>query len=745
MIATLLSLLPRFTALDWQITQTLLGLAIAFGVVWLVRLRSQQRVVSTGLPSNPVSQLVARINRLPNHLLPIGRQWLNRIPILVIISVMMALAIGVQVTFDSDPAPSNPTSLWLIIAVIVVAGLLAFREQQDPALKLAEKPQTELDSTNDPVVSFAALKEQPSRTFLFTLSVVAVLFAAQRARDLEGNLQAGLSWLTGLSLFLAACWPANWRPRLSQWQEVCQKNRWDVILGLIVIGASAFIRFYRLDLPNIGREQDASNFGVDVLRYLNGEQLYLFGVKWFFNTPAVYGILQAAMFNIFGANDVGLGMLSAIQGSLNILFLFLLIRRMFGAGWGFIAGALLAVAQHHLYYSRTGENNLVVPLFMTMTLYFFHRGLYSRRSFEYAMAGISYGIGLWWDYNNKTVQMYPILGAILLYLFATQTRYWRTNWIRLGIFALGTILVLIPMWSAYAHTNALWFDFSHGRFVLSISNIDRAVQRYGTDSIFLTIWHQVEFTFFGINHIATGRAPNTIQMMDSVTSVFFFIGLAYSLWRWRDTRYGIFLVWFIVGLQGSIWSIDPPYAHRLVMALVPAFVFAAIGLTKIGQLWAHTLGWNRPFYSAAIAMLLLSTIWYTNIRYFFDPKIYPADWLHLKTVAEIINTNLPNHEVVFVGAPFVWTGHGEIEWYTQLDSLKAKDASSVAEIIPIVQQADQDVILIFIGNTYSVLDTTGYVYPSGVLTKWRDEVHDLDDILRTYTIPKEQVARPQQP
>lgn len=744
MIETLLAAMARFSALDWQVAKILLIVVIeviVLGLVWLIaRLRPAAPEATTGLRG-----LIARINRIPGQVGQVVGRVFQRIPFLILLLLVLIIGALVQISFVIQfNQYTSPTTLWLIVALVLVAGILVYRERLDPVLVTAEKPAEPLPDgeLESPEVT---LRAQPWRTFLFALSVVAILYSAQQARDIENNLAAGLGWLLGVGLLIASSWPNDWtrRPDFSNWRSNLRQNWLTVLMVIIVLGASAFIRFYRLDLPNVGREQDAANFGVDVLNYLGGQPLLLFGVKWFFNTPSVYGMMQAVMFKIFGYNDVGLGVLSAIQGTLNIVFLFLLVRRMFGTGWGLLAAALLAVAQHHLYYSRTGENNLIVPLFMTMTLYFLHRGLYSKRSLDYVLSGISFGVGLWLDYNNKTVQMYPILAAILGYFFIVQTNYWKSNWARLGLFALSAILVLIPMWSGYYSQGVLFLDFSHGRFILS--NLDRGFQRYGTDSVFTLIAHQIEFSFFGINYIGSGAPPNQVPMTDSITAVFFLIGLAYSVFRWRDTRYGMWLAWLVAGIQGSIWSIDPPYAHRLVMILVPVFALAAIGLGKMGQLIVKSLAWDKPLYQITIAAMLLGNIWYNNIQYYFNVQNYPPEWLHLKIVADIIDDNLSDHTVIFAGAPFVYTGHGEIEWYSQLNSLKAGDASNMDELKPQLEKSDKPVIMIFIGNTYPLLDQVRETYPNGVETVWHDDARNIPDVLKTYEITADQAHHPNLP
>ncbi len=682
-------------------------------------------------------QLARRIAGLWHNIWPPVVRLLQRIPMLALVGVVVGLAGATQFAFDATAADSTPIIYLLLFALTAATFLLAYREKQSPELRAADFTEAPLP-VGEPT-SFDSITTQPRRSFLFTAAVVVILYAALRARELESNLQAGLAWGVGVSLFLGACWPAGWRPGFSSWKTFLAEHRNDLALGALLFIFAAAVRLYDLSRPDAGIEQDAANFAIDAFRILDGEQIYLFGVKWFMNTPAVYGYLQALMMLIFGRNETGWAMLSVIQGVASIMFVFLLARRLFGTGVAFTAGILLSIAQHHLYYSRTGENNLVVPLFMTAFLYFLHRGLCSRRGLDFALAGVLFGVGMWWDYNNKSVQMYPILFAIMAYWVFRNFRFWRANALLFGLAVLGFIIVLIPVWSGYQHTGAIADDFSHGRFIFS--NLDRVLGSYQTDSIAFAVARQVERIFFGMNHIGTGTWPSARPMMENIAPIFFFIGLAYSLWRWRDTGYGLMLAWFAAGLQGSIWSIDGPYAHRLVMVIVPAFMFAGIGLSKVMQLWSAALNW-KPVYSATIVGAVLATIVYANLALYFNPAIYPPEWLHIKIVGQMIRDKIGDHDIYFVGEPWLGARHAAIQFYSQNQSLKVVDAADAPEVAPFKVPPSRPVFFIFVGGNYEELGKIQTLYPGGRVVVIDDPVHNVPEALKTYELTAAQASRP---
>ncbi len=665
---------------------------------------------------------------------------IRKVPIAILVGLVLGIAALSQFLFDGAGEPSTPAALLALGGVFILTWLLAYAETTSAAyaaLDPAEAP----PPPGEPA-AVEQLRAYPARSFLLTISIAAILFSAVQARNLDANLAAGLAWLLGVGLFLAACFPTDWK-----WSpdSVLTKLRaeWiSVVYCAVVLGVAGVLRLYRLDLPEVGMEQDAANFGASALRYLNGERLYLFGIQWFMNVPAVYTILQAGLIRLFGPNEFGLGALSAIQGILNVLLVFLLMRRMFGAGPALIAGLLVAVAPHHLYYSRTGENNLVVPLFMTAVLYFLHRGVYSGRAFDFALAGVSFGLGQWLDYNNKSAQLNPILLGILAYLFVRQWPYWKNNYLRLGIAAIGAILALIPLLSGLAYNNALFLSFTdvtHGRLIFS--NLDRAASQYGADNIILILLHQVERSVLGITHINSGAFSNPFRMMDSMTAVFFFIGLAYSFYRWRDTRYGVILLWWLIGLQASVLSVDPPLGHRLIIALIPSYLLAAIGIFKTGQLWIHSLNWNHFFYRAVIAAALLLYIIQANVAFYFSPLNYPIDWRIPAEIGKAIKKYNATYDTYYFGAPRIHGGHGTVAWYSEIISLHMKESDTLDTFIPLQSPPTRDAIFLFVDVNFDDFDALQALAPGGQVIEWADPRQDNQVYFKGYLLTKEQLRQ----
>ncbi|MEZ4591236.1 MAG: glycosyltransferase family 39 protein [Chloroflexota bacterium] len=89
---------------------------------------------------------------------------------------------------------------------------------------------------------------------------------------------------------------------------------------------------------------------------------------------ALYHALNAVMLGLFGANWVGIRLLSAFLGTLAVPLTYLLGRKLFGRSVGLVAAAGLAFSFWGLMYGRFGLRHITMPVLVTAAFYFFWRG-----------------------------------------------------------------------------------------------------------------------------------------------------------------------------------------------------------------------------------------------------------------------------------------------------------------------------------------------------------------------------------
>lgn len=660
----------------------------------------------------------------------VARSTLGRIrgvPIWGALVLVASLAYASQMAFDSGDA-GRPLGILLFGLLFPATGLLVY----DEARMFSGQAQLNAATQETPA---SQTSSQPWRTFLGTSSLIMAITGAGLAGDEQNNVWAGLAVLAGVVLLAVACWPDG-ALHVSGWRATLRRNGREISLALLLLAAGAIARYYQLEnLPLM--EQDEGQFGINALNLRRGEGFLLFGTMRFDNHPAAFTFVQAASMGVFGETASGLRVPSALLGSLNLLMFYLLTRRMLGRGAAFVATGLLAFSFYHLYFSRIGAfDMIVVQLPLTAMLYFLYRGVHSHQRLDYALGGISLGIGLWLDYNNKSTVFIPWAAGLILYLVLTRRLNGKSDFTRLLLFAVGALVVLLPVWRALAHEGSLWSDPARGRFIFDQPALGNAIERFDTSNPVLIILNQLQYSLFGITHFhdASHLSLGT-PMLDSLTSVFFFVGLAYSVWQWWDIRYGIPLICWAIGLQGSVWAITPPQAHRLALIIIPTYLLAAIGLTKLGSLWATTFRWRSAYLAILFAIMLPGIVQANFASLLKLPN--NLSWKQTIETGKLIY-EWSDHQIYYLGAPWVYAdGHGAILFYSGLKSLSVRNVEDVRTVVPLRKPAEKDVVFILNPGHFEDLDYLRSLYPKGILKEWREPGDDTD-YLMAYIVARQE-------
>ncbi len=373
---------------------------------------------------------------------------------------------------------------------------------------------------------------------------------------------------------------------------------------LLILLVGTLLRVYRIDSIPPGIFVDETNAAGDALRILDGWHASPFGVGWF-ETPLGYVYYLAGLIKIFGPTYYTLKVASLIPAILTLVAFYPLARELFGPRVALIALAFLAFNRWHMTMSRWGWNEVAPPLFHILTVYFLLRGSRTHNLGDFILAGVLMGLGMY-TYLASRLVVLAIL-AYVGYRAVIERGYLRRVWPGLVMFLLAYTLVFAPLATTYVRDP---FTFLNRSRQVSILNDMRAqytlenapspivrgvLEKVGlpTDITFQPlkesiVKHLRMFHFEG-DYNARHNIPGE-PMLDTVTGVLFAVGLAIALWRWRDHRYGLILIWIGVTLLGGVLTLvrEAPQAYR-TLGVVPAICLLAgdtlarlsAGLTKV--------------------------------------------------------------------------------------------------------------------------------------------------------------------
>lgn len=342
----------------------------------------------------------------------------------------------------------------------------------------------------------------------------------------------------------------------------------EIVLVVLIMAIAVFLRVYRLDQMPPGIFVDETNAALDAIAIMEGRPDSPFGTGWF-ETPTIYAYYLVGLFKVLGTTFVSLKVASILPGILTVLALYPLGRLMFGPPTALAAMFILAASRWHFNMSRWGWNEVAPPLFQLGATYFLLRGVRSRQLHDFALGGILLGLGMYTYLASRLVV--AVVVAYIFYRSLVERGFLRRAWDGLLVFWLAYALTFAPLASTYIRNP---FTFLNRSRQVSILN---DVQRAGGSYAPLRENLKRHLLMFHVRGDANPRhnLPGA-PMLDPATGILFIFGLAYSLWRWRDHRRGLLLLWIPITLLGGILSslAEGPQGYR-TLGIVPAIALLA--------------------------------------------------------------------------------------------------------------------------------------------------------------------------
>jgi len=302
-----------------------------------------------------------------------------------------------------------------------------------------------------------------------------------------------------------------------------------------------------------------------------------------------YQYVQAATVALFGDHWLGLRYPSVAFGMLGLAVTYALTRRLFGTFTALLTSGWLALSFWPLFYARVALRAITLPFTAALAAYFLLRATNLRtpnlrtskdRRFvdsglvNSVLAGATLGLSL---YTYMSARILPfILVSFLIYFFIIHLPA-PIPWSHTLGFILTAALVSAPL--------VIWL-VTHPGTEYRIAEVREPLDRLlaGNPSL---VWQNLIanlkfFTFAG-DPWPRQNLPGRPIFADPFSAVLFYAGLLIALWRWRDPRYGLLLIWLVGALIPSIVTSVAPSSIRDILGLVVVFVFPALALVEAGR------------------------------------------------------------------------------------------------------------------------------------------------------------------
>ncbi|UCC61415.1 MAG: glycosyltransferase family 39 protein [Anaerolineae bacterium] len=398
-----------------------------------------------------------------------------------------------------------------------------------------------------------------------------------------------------------------------------------------ILLVAGWFRFYQLnDLPP-GLTHDEANNAHDAAGVLTGVRPLYFPTGY--GHEPLYAYLVALVSAPTGVTDLTLRLTTALCGLAMIVGSYLLGRRAFDPGVALTAAAVLAISFWPVFSHRQGVRPVTLPLLFVFAVFFLWRGLSEEGQLsDWALSGLFTG-GTFYTYLASRLMLASLVAfAVYLALFHRAT--WQRVRRGMSIMLIVAVAVITPL-AAYLVTHPA----QEVRVEQLVEPLTQARQGNLGPVVKNLIGALKVFSFAGDSHWRYNVPGRPI--FDPLTSIFLYLGLGLTVWRWRQPAYAFLLLWLLTGLFPGLVTGAMNSTQRTMGAQPAIYLTLALGVVGTARwLWAqgHLMRWAVL---AGLITLVLGNAWLTYRDYFVvwaaEPDAREVYHVNLREIARYLD------------------------------------------------------------------------------------------------------------
>jgi 4-amino-4-deoxy-L-arabinose transferase-like glycosyltransferase len=597
-------------------------------------------------------------------------------------------------------------------------------------------------STQDDAITQDKYEVTSTRLFLTITLLIAAVLAGMGSVYFSKNPEFGTTslflWLTAIVLIMLAgiifdrVSPFNWLKRIKNLSPEAQKNLFiEAAMVFVITGVALLLRVISLDRFPVSMHGDEGEMGMEALRFLGiGYPISPFGVGWGLFSNLYYYMLAGSI-HIFGRNEIGLRMVSALFGTFCAPLVYLIGRKFWGKLAGFTGAWLVAVSHFNIHFSRSGLNNIESVFFILLFILLFlsthsqGRKLgksdvsnFLKGNFNitpYIAIGLTCGLAQYMYLGSRLI----LLVALPLYGFLLVRK--RIGIIQLAAMGFAAVLVFAPLGMLYLQTPDAFTARIKTVSIFDSEGIKDQYEQNDALSENLSSVIQDQFTKNINFYIQSGDigffSPPEIPGFDFITALLFWLGLGVVFSSLRRLPELVLILWFVLGfIFGGVLTDYSPYGPRLLMSTPAIFIMGGVFVQRTWNVlndFFNKISNGCPslvWVSAPILFCIFLATLGINMNYYFG--VYPKSSLHmvLMDITKEIISDAPMNHVYLLGDGEIYVGHGTIRFLA--GEGKATDIKDIDDLPPLVKDGEGITVLATL-NHAGELDSLKPLYPQG--------------------------------
>jgi 4-amino-4-deoxy-L-arabinose transferase-like glycosyltransferase/sugar lactone lactonase YvrE len=510
-------------------------------------------------------------------------------------------------------------------------------------------------------------------------------------------------------------------------------SRAEWLLVVLIMAGAVLVRVWDLEHIPAGPYIDEADRIIDA-RHLNAgepvnrEQFFFFGTGWW-GVPSLYFWLVAQSLKVFGDTLAGARMMHVIAGVLAVWFTYRTGRVAWSPRVGVLAGALMAVSDFAIQFSRTAGESTLTLLTWVACFYFLYKALKHRRPLDFVLSGLAGGFTLYTYGSGKLLPL--VMLGVAVYLLVR----WGLKGARL--YLPGLVLLALTAGLTYA-PNGLFVltrkpqaftERSYGISIFSQHNLNRLVQDHGTDNWAIILPSQFMRTYsaFDVGQERGPFYPKGEPMLPVPWAALWVLGTAYMVWRVGDARYGLLALWLLGGLAGAALTTDTPTMQRVVgmvplLGLLPALFLDRIASGLRALVAGSGAGARQAGRYAAVASTganlalagLVLLLAYQCLTFYFGPYASKALYIEFTLAGRYVEKLSPHRDMVYQFNLPVMFGDPN-PFYFFVRDVPVRDFANAPDELPVTGNQGRDVHFLVSPPDDPILKVLQSYYPGGEL------------------------------
>ncbi len=380
----------------------------------------------------------------------------------------------------------------------------------------------------------------------------------------------------------------------------------DPVLGLFILALTVNM-FFLATYPYISISDELRDGGLNALQIASGTLKNIWGYGSYGAHGLIIPTITSFFYLLFGSSVLTFRLPAALLSSLDIVFLYLLVRNLFNRSTAFWASLILVSFPLHIFFAHTQVVVAFNFFFASVLLYFFYRLLKSHATIDYIFFGTV--VGFVCNFHAAIRSFACVLLLILFFLegkkliekhFASIKQH-SLQLLFLLLFAVigfgPRLLYTAPQ--DFLHTSRFSLEdkvTAHKPFTLKDAT---TIKTNYVKSLMVYVYETTSFFY-----------PEPIPLLPPFLAIFFMLGLGYGFFVVKDRFVNILLFLLLtIPFINSAMTDAVNAEHRLSPLLPVVATITAIGIAYIFQLLKWK-GWKYLFGFILLCYLTTQVVTY---------------------------------------------------------------------------------------------------------------------------------------